>query len=46
MDTNQTIEHSNEEKPVLNPGFDEPIAPTSKEGMDAALAVLHANKDK
>ena len=46
MDTNQTIEHSNEEKPVLNHGFDEPIPPTSKEGMDAAITVLHANKDK
>ena len=47
MNTNQTtIEHSNREKSVLDPGFGEPFPPTTKEGMDAAIAVLHANKDK
>jgi len=47
MKTNGTaIEHSNREKPVLDPGFGEPIPPTSKEEMDAAISVLHSNKDK
>jgi hypothetical protein len=47
MKTNGTaIEHSNREKPVLDPGFGEPIPPTSKEELDAAIAVLNASKDK
>jgi hypothetical protein len=47
MKTNQTtIEHSNREKSVLDPRFVEPVPPSSKDEMDAAIAVLNASKDK
>ncbi len=47
MQINQTtIEHFTDDKPALVQEFGDSIPPSSKDEMDTAVAVLHANKDK
>ena len=47
MQINQkTIEHPINANPAHVQEFGNPIPPSSKEEMDAAVTVLHANKDK
>ena len=46
MHINQTtIEHPTDDKSALVQKFEDPIAPSSKDELDAAIAVLNVNKD-